>query len=68
METQIAIIRDTEVDRYFKQNQEKFKQERLETVKPAMAALLKKERTQKGLEEWVRYLKEKYGVMSHLEE
>ena len=66
IETLTPIITDAEVERYFAQNPRRFKGADLEVLKPSVVLLLKKERMQKGLEEWVRVLKEKYGVTNLL--
>jgi hypothetical protein len=66
VETLTPIITEGEVERYYKQNQAQFPGE-YEAQKPNIVLLLKKQRMQKGLEEWVRFLKQKYGVQSHLD-
>jgi hypothetical protein len=62
VETLTPIITDAEVEKYYKQNQTRFQGTDLESLRGNILVLLKKERMQKGLEEWVRFLKEKYGV------
>lgn len=66
VETLTPIITDAEVDRYMAQNPKRFRGGDLESLKPGIVLLLKRERMQKGLEEWVKVLKEKYGVTNLL--
>lgn len=67
VDTLTPIITDAEAERYFQQNQTKFKDSTFEKLKPNIVMLLKKERMQKGLEEWIRFLRDKYGVTNYLE-
>lgn len=67
VETLTPIVTEAEAERYFKQNQSRFYGSSYDRLKPNIILLLKKERMQKGLEEWVRFLKEKYGVTNLLE-
>lgn len=66
VETLTPVITQSEVERYYEQNKNKFKQSDLEALRPNILLLLKKEKTQKGLEEWVRGLKNKYQVVNLL--
>ena len=66
-ETMTPIITEDEAQKYFKQNEAKFRGSSFETLKPSIVILLKKQILQRGLEEWVRFLKEKYAVVSLLE-
>jgi len=67
-ETLTPIITEGEAERYYKQNQSRFQGSTFESLKANIVLLLKKERMQKGLEEWVNFLKEKYEVSSLLGE
>lgn len=67
VETLTPIVTEAEAERYFKQNESRFFGNNFERLKPSIILLLKKERMQKGLEEWVRFLKDKYGVTNLLE-
>lgn len=66
VETLTPIITQAEVDRYYNSNKARFEGNDYEALKPQIVRLLKKERMQKGLEEWVRFLRDKYGVTNHL--
>jgi hypothetical protein len=66
VETLTPIITQAEVDRYYNQNKARFEGGDYEALKPKIVLLLKKERMQKGLEEWVRFLRDKYGVTNYL--
>lgn len=66
VETLTPVITQSEVERYYEQNKAKFKQSDLDALRPNILLLLKKEKTQKGLEEWVRGLKNKYQVVNLL--
>lgn len=65
VETLTPIVTDADIEKYYKQNQTKLGTD-FEAVKSSILMLLKKERMQKGLEEWVRSLKEKYGVTTYV--
>lgn len=67
VETMTPIITEEEVQRYFKQNEARFRGNSFESLRPSIVVLLKKQSLQKSLEEWVRSLKEKYAVVSLLE-
>lgn len=67
VETLTPIVTEAEAERYYQQNQTRFIGSPFERLKPSIILLLKKERMQKGLEEWVKFLKEKYGVINLLE-
>lgn len=62
VETLTPLVTESEAERYYKQNQTRFYGSNFETLKPNIILLLKKERMQKGLEEWIRFLRDKYGV------
>lgn len=66
VETLTPIITQAEVERYYTSNKARFQGSDFESLKPKIILLLKKERMQKGLEEWVRFLRDKYGVTNHL--
>lgn len=66
VETLTPVITQAEVERYYEQNKAKFSQSDIEALRPNILLLLKKEKTQKGLEEWVRGLKNKYRVVNLL--
>lgn len=68
VETLTPIVTDAEMERYYKQNLTRFKGSDYESLKPNIALLLKKQRVEKGLEEWVQILKDRYGVNNYLEE
>ncbi|MCB0404551.1 MAG: hypothetical protein KDD51_07170 [Bdellovibrionales bacterium] len=67
VETLTPIITDVEVERYFRQNPGRFKDKTVETAKPTIVLILKKQRVESGLEEWIRFLKKKYAVAEYLE-
>jgi len=67
VETLTPIITEGEAERYYKQNASRFGGSAYENLKPSIVVLLKKQHMQKGLEEWVRFLKDKYGVTNLLE-
>ncbi len=66
VETLTPIITEAEAERYFTQNQARFANSSFESLKDNITLLLKKERMEKGLEEWVRFLKDKYGLVNLL--
>ena len=66
VDTLTPVITEAEADRYYKQNEAKFNSNPYEKLKPSIILLLKKERLSKALEEWVRVLKDKYGVTNYL--
>lgn len=68
VDTLTPIVTDSEIEKYYQQNQARFKGSSLEQLKPNIQVLLKKQRVQKGLEEWVRFLKEKYNLVTLLED
>ena len=67
IETLTPIVTQADVDRYIKQNETRFRGSSPDSLKPNIILLLKKERTQKGLEEWLRFLRDKYGVTNYLD-
>ncbi|MCB0417734.1 MAG: hypothetical protein KDD39_08795 [Bdellovibrionales bacterium] len=67
VETLTPIITDVEVERYYRQNPGRFKDKTVETAKPTIVLILKKQRVESGLEEWIRFLKKKYQVAEFLE-
>ncbi|MEZ4751883.1 MAG: hypothetical protein R3B54_14995 [Bdellovibrionota bacterium] len=67
VETLTPIITDVEVERYYRQNAARFKDKTVETAKPTIVLILKKQRVENGLEEWIRFLKKKYQVAEFLE-
>lgn len=68
VDTLTPIVTDSEVEKYYQQNQARFKGSNPEQLKPNIQVLLKKQRVQKGLEEWIRFLKEKYNLVTLLED
>ncbi len=66
VETLTPIVTMKEVETYFNQNRDRFKGSNFEALRPSIEVLLKKERMRKGLEEWIRFLRDKYGVVNHL--
>ena len=66
VETLTPIITDAEIERYFQLNQSKFPQETLENQRGNIRILLQKQRVEKSLEEWIRFLREKYAVVNML--
>lgn len=67
VDTLTPIITDAEAERYYQQNPTKFRTSEYAALKPSIVTLLQKERMQKGLEEWIRFLRDKYGVTNYLE-
>lgn len=68
VETLTPIITFKEVEQYYQQNQERFKGSSFESLRSSIEVLLKKERMRKALEEWIRFLRDKYGVTNNLTE
>jgi hypothetical protein len=66
VETLTPIVTLKEVEIYFNQNRDRFKGSNFDSLRPSIEVLLKKERMRKGLEEWIRFLRDKYGVVNHL--
>ncbi len=66
VETLTPIVTLKEVETYFNQNRDRFKGSKFEALRTSIEVLLKKERMRKGLEEWIRFLRDKYGVVNHL--
>lgn len=66
VDTLTPVVTDAEVERYYKQNETRFKGSTVEQLKPSISLLLKKQYAQKGLEDWIKFLKEKYRVQSQL--
>ncbi|MBI4403305.1 MAG: hypothetical protein HY537_04050 [Deltaproteobacteria bacterium] len=67
VETLTPIITEAEIEKYYRQNQSRFKGEDYLSLKQGIVLLLKRQRVEKGLEEWIRFLKEKYAVRNLLE-
>ncbi len=65
IETFTPIITDTEVERYFEQNN-KIKTETLESQRAGIRTLLQKKQVEKSLAQWIRFLQEKYAVVNLL--
>lgn len=66
VETFTPIITDAEVERYYQQNMAKNFPDSLENQRPGIRTLLQKSRVEKSLEEWIRFLREKYAVVNLL--
>jgi hypothetical protein len=66
VDTLTPVVTDAEIEKYFKQNEARFRGSSLEQLKPSISLLLKKQYAQKGLEDWIKFLKEKYHVQSQL--
>jgi len=66
VDTLTPVVTDAEIERYYKQNEARFKGSTVEQLKPSISLLLKKQYAQKGLEDWIKFLKEKYHVTSQL--
>lgn len=66
VETLTPIVTLKEIETYYNQNRERFKGSNFEALRPSIEVLLKKERMRRGLEEWIRFLRDKYGVVNHL--
>lgn len=67
VDTLTPMITDAEAERFFKENPTRFKGSSFEQMKANIQVLLKKQHIQKGLEEWIQFLKEKYGFAILLE-
>lgn len=67
VETMTPIITDAEAERYYRDNQSNYSGENFNAVKPTIVLLLKKQKVEKGLEDWIGQLKSKYGVVNYLE-
>lgn len=67
VDTLTPIITDGEAEKFFKENPARFKGSQFEQMKANIQVLLKKQHIQKGLEEWIQFLKEKYGFAILLE-
>jgi hypothetical protein len=66
VDTLTPVVTDAEIEKYFQQNEARFRGSSLEQLKPSISLLLKKQYAQKGLEDWIKFLKEKYHVQSQL--
>ncbi len=67
VDTLTPIITDAEAEKFFKENPGRFKGSQFEQMKNNIQVLLKKQHIQKGLAEWIQFLKEKYGFAILLE-
>ena len=67
VDTLTPVITDSEIQAYYKQNEARFKGNNFEDLKPNLVLLLKKQKMQKGLEEWIKFLKEKYNVVNQMD-
>lgn len=67
VDTLTPVITESEIQAYYRQNESKFKGNNFEELKPSIVVLLKKQKMQKGLEDWIKFLKEKYSVVNHLD-
>ena len=68
IDTLSPIVTEAEAQKYYKQNESRFKGTSFETMRPNIITLLKKQETQKGLDEWIRSLKDRYTVTNILGE
>ncbi|MBI3294296.1 MAG: hypothetical protein HYZ71_06145 [Deltaproteobacteria bacterium] len=66
VETLTPIITDGEIERYYQQNQSRFQGETLESQRGNIRTLLQKLRVERSLEEWIRFLRDKYAVVNLL--
>ena len=64
VETLTPVVTDSEAARYFKQNEAKFYGATFESIKPTVIRLLQKQEMEKGLQEWVRLLRDKHHAMN----
>ena len=68
IDTLAPIVTEAEAQKYYKTNEVRFRGTSFETMKPNILTLLKKQETQKGLDEWIKSLKERYVVTNILGE
>lgn len=61
IETLTPVITESEAQGYYQENQPRFKAESFAELKEGIVRLLRKQRMEKALEDWVRFLKQKYG-------
>lgn len=66
VETLTPIVTESEIQRYFRQNATQFSGKKLGQVRGEIVAGVKKDRTEKGLQDWMRYLTDKYQATIHL--
>jgi len=60
VETLTPVVTPSEAERYFLQNKVRFAGMDLDAARPQVVRTLRREGLQKGIEEWVRSLQEKY--------
>lgn len=58
---------EADVERYLQQNSDKFQKADKQKLRAQIVLLIKKERVDRGLEEWIQSLKKKYPVVNRLE-
>jgi hypothetical protein len=66
VETLTPVITEAEAETYFRQNQPRFQGSVFESLKPSIVRILRKERMEKALEDWVHFLRDKYGLTNFL--
>jgi hypothetical protein len=66
VETLTPIITEAEAESYYRQNQARFPNEPFDRLKANITRFLRKQRMEKALEDWVRFLREKYGLTKFL--
>ena len=60
------LVTDADLEKYIRENMQKFKNQDVTVLKPNISWLIKREKMQKGLEDWVRFLTEKYKAVNLL--
>ncbi len=67
VETLTPIITQAEIERYYHQNSGNYEGRTLKELRPTIESILKKQKVEQGMQEWVRFLKKKYEVANLLE-
>jgi hypothetical protein len=62
VETLTPVITEGEAERYYRQNLTRFQGSSFESLKSNIILLLREQRMKTGLEEWIHFLEDKYGV------
>ncbi len=62
------VVTDAEVERYFETHYSRGTGNNLAVLRPTIVAALRKQQTQKGLDEWMQSLKEKHSALNLLDE
>lgn len=66
VETLTPVITESEAETYYRQHQSRFQGSVFESLKPSIIRILRKEHMEKALEDWVHFLRDKYGLTNFL--